>query len=65
MEEDQKENEYQSVIDHDDDDSDHEDQDDTSQDQDQDTPPIQSSGMNINLLFPVINTMEQFDIFQV
>eukprot|EP00957_Ditylum_brightwellii_P140555 10708902-Ditylum_brightwellii.AAC.1 len=37
---------------------DYEDPDNASKDQDQDTPPIQSSGMNINLHLPVINTME-------
>eukprot|EP00957_Ditylum_brightwellii_P082592 6279891-Ditylum_brightwellii.AAC.1 len=63
-EENEEENEDQSVIEHDDD-SDYEDQDDTSHDQDQDTPPIQPSGMNINLPFSVINTMKQCDIFQV
>eukprot|EP00957_Ditylum_brightwellii_P096862 7376650-Ditylum_brightwellii.AAC.1 len=66
-EEDEEDIEDQSVTDHDDDEEDYEDQDDASQyqDQDQDTPPIQPSEMNINLHFPVINTMEQFDIFQV
>eukprot|EP00957_Ditylum_brightwellii_P047402 3600588-Ditylum_brightwellii.AAC.1 len=64
-EEDEEVNENQSVTEHDDDDSDYEDQDDVSQNQDQDTPPIQPSGMNINLPFPFINTMGQFDIFQV
>eukprot|EP00957_Ditylum_brightwellii_P166047 12642198-Ditylum_brightwellii.AAC.1 len=56
-EEDEEENEDQPVTDQDDD-SDYEDQDDASQNQDQDAPPIQSSGLNINLLFPAINTME-------
>eukprot|EP00957_Ditylum_brightwellii_P070292 5340001-Ditylum_brightwellii.AAC.1 len=48
----------------DDDDSDYKGPEDASHNQDQGTTPIQPSGMNINLLFPVINTMEQFDIFQ-
>jgi hypothetical protein len=64
-EEDEEENEDQSITEHDDDDSDYEYPENASQDQDQDTPPIQPSGMNINLPLPVINTMEQFDIFQV
>ena len=64
-EEDEEDNEEQSVTNNDNDDSNYEDPDDASQDQDQDTPPIQPSGMNINLLLPVFNTIEQFDIFQV
>eukprot|EP00957_Ditylum_brightwellii_P178073 13563975-Ditylum_brightwellii.AAC.1 len=64
-EEDEEENEDQSVTERDDDDLDYKDPEDASQDQDQDTPPVQPSGMNINLPFLVINTMEQFDIFQV
>eukprot|EP00957_Ditylum_brightwellii_P104289 7943860-Ditylum_brightwellii.AAC.1 len=64
-EEDEEENEDQSVAERDDDDVDYEDPEDASQDQGQDTPLIQPSGMNINLPFPVIITMEQFDIFQV
>eukprot|EP00957_Ditylum_brightwellii_P098438 7499958-Ditylum_brightwellii.AAC.1 len=64
-EEDGKDNEDQTVTDNDNDGSDFEDPDNASQDQDQDTPPIHPSGININLPFPVINTMEQFDIFQV
>eukprot|EP00957_Ditylum_brightwellii_P187984 14311807-Ditylum_brightwellii.AAC.1 len=63
-EEDEEDNEDQSDIDHDDDDSNYENPDDTPHDQDQETPPIQPNGMNINLTLPVINTMEQFDIFQ-
>eukprot|EP00957_Ditylum_brightwellii_P020323 1533852-Ditylum_brightwellii.AAC.1 len=64
--EDEEDNEDQSVTEHDDDDSDYEDPaDDTSWDQDQGTPPIQPSGMNINLPLPVTNTIKQFDIFQV
>eukprot|EP00957_Ditylum_brightwellii_P170081 12946331-Ditylum_brightwellii.AAC.1 len=51
-EEDEEDNEGQSVTEHDNDDSDYEDSDDTSQDQDQDIPPIQPSGMNINLPLP-------------
>eukprot|EP00957_Ditylum_brightwellii_P074080 5629199-Ditylum_brightwellii.AAC.1 len=64
-EEDEEEDEDQSVTKHDDDDSDYKGPEDTSQDQDQDTTSIQPRGMNINLPFLVINTMEQFDIFQV
>eukprot|EP00957_Ditylum_brightwellii_P141553 10784027-Ditylum_brightwellii.AAC.1 len=64
-EEDEEDDEDQSVTEHDDDDSDYEDSDDTSQDQHQGTPPSHPSGMDINLPLPVINTMEQFDIFQV
>eukprot|EP00957_Ditylum_brightwellii_P004755 361748-Ditylum_brightwellii.AAC.1 len=57
-EEDEAKNEDQSVTDNDNDDSDYEDPDDASQNQGQDTPPIQPSGMNINLPLPAINTME-------
>eukprot|EP00957_Ditylum_brightwellii_P107829 8225757-Ditylum_brightwellii.AAC.1 len=64
-EEDEEDNEDQSDTEHDDDDSNYEDSDDTSQDQDQLTPPLQPSEKNINLPLPVINTMEQCDIFQV
>eukprot|EP00957_Ditylum_brightwellii_P175861 13391395-Ditylum_brightwellii.AAC.1 len=64
-EEDDSDYENQPITQHDDDDSDYEDPEDASQDQDKDTPPIQPNGMYINLLFPVINTMEQFDIFQI
>eukprot|EP00957_Ditylum_brightwellii_P134318 10240252-Ditylum_brightwellii.AAC.1 len=51
-EEDEEDNEDQSVTEYADDDSDYEDPDDTSQGQDQETPPIQPSGMNINLPLP-------------
>ena len=64
-EEDEEGNEDHSDTDHDEDDSDFEDQEDISHDQELMTPPLQPSGMNINLPLPVINTMEQFDIFQV
>eukprot|EP00957_Ditylum_brightwellii_P053328 4042847-Ditylum_brightwellii.AAC.1 len=65
MEKDEEENDDPSVTDSGYDNSDYKGPEDASQDQDQDTPPIQPSGMNINIPFPVINTMEQFDIFQV
>eukprot|EP00957_Ditylum_brightwellii_P032684 2477669-Ditylum_brightwellii.AAC.1 len=61
----EEDNEEQSDKEHDDDESNYKDPDDASQDQDQGIPPIQPSGMNINISFPVINTIEQFDIFQV
>eukprot|EP00957_Ditylum_brightwellii_P190162 14475355-Ditylum_brightwellii.AAC.1 len=64
-EEDEEDDKDQSAREHDDDDSNYEDPEDTSQDQDQETPPIQPSGMDINLPLPVINTMKKFDIFQV
>eukprot|EP00957_Ditylum_brightwellii_P027685 2092640-Ditylum_brightwellii.AAC.1 len=68
-EEDEEENEDQSVTDHVDEDTVYEDlyedKDDALQDQNLDSPPYQPSGMNINLPFPIINTMEQFDSFQV
>eukprot|EP00957_Ditylum_brightwellii_P181143 13798478-Ditylum_brightwellii.AAC.1 len=64
-EENDEENEDPSVTDNDNDDSGYKDPDDASQDQDQDIPPIQPKGMNINIHFPVINIMEQFDILQV
>eukprot|EP00957_Ditylum_brightwellii_P027634 2088810-Ditylum_brightwellii.AAC.1 len=63
IEEDEEDDKDQSITEHDYDDSDYEDPDDASQDQDQETPPIQPTGMNINLPLPVINTMEHFDIF--
>eukprot|EP00957_Ditylum_brightwellii_P133942 10213700-Ditylum_brightwellii.AAC.1 len=63
-EEDEEDNEDPSDTEHDDDDFNYEELDDTSQDQDQETSPIQPSGMNINLPLPIINTMEQFNIFQ-
>eukprot|EP00957_Ditylum_brightwellii_P118683 9052670-Ditylum_brightwellii.AAC.1 len=64
-EEDEEDNKKQSDIEHDKDDPDFEDQEDTPQDQKQMSPPLQPSGMHINLPLPVINTMEQFDTFQV
>eukprot|EP00957_Ditylum_brightwellii_P161119 12267329-Ditylum_brightwellii.AAC.1 len=64
-EEDEENNKEQSDAEYDDDDSNYKDPEDALQDQDQYTPPIQPSGMNVNLPLPVFNTMEQFDIFQV
>ena len=55
--ENEEDNEEQSVTNNDNDDSNYEDQ--------EDTPPIQSSAMNATFLFPVFNTMEQFDSFHV
>ena len=56
-EEDGEDNEEQSVTNNDNDDSNYEDQ--------EDTPPIHPSAMNATFPFPVFNTMERFDIFQV
>ena len=69
MEEDEEDNDSLSVTDHDDIDTDYEDsyeeQDDASHNQDLDSPPLQPTGMNANIPFPIINTMEQFESFQV
>eukprot|EP00957_Ditylum_brightwellii_P204375 15338953-Ditylum_brightwellii.AAC.1 len=46
-------------------DSDNEEPKDTSDEQETITPPLQPTSMNIHLPIPYINTMEQYDTFQV